>query len=397
MTYSSVMEKMENLNAMSEIEVKKLMLDTLVITNSMIGIKNIEKIISSSQNYQMRDYIPESLEHPTFIFEKSDDGKYNLKVVDLEGKRIDVHVTVDAENLPLEDLRIVSVDVLKQALDFFGRPMPEEQKDDFRKTLELSIDKFSTYRLMKIKEDLEGFELASEEDKKRMILEVLFKTQSYLHIDDLKRILPAEKYEAIEEHLREIVMAANPEYDDVVKAISMREKRMQKSNFTISRNSTTEIFEIESEAAIYNYELTPVVAELDLSNLDLSNLMAVAIKAMEKHREAPIFHDGLNLRGEEIPQVLDVALSTFKVKENEFVTQIHEGGDVAGENSLEESRYNQDNNVFTNNDNVRELKEKRTPDDIIPATTKVRLGFFKTIITKIQDFLKGLKKDDNQR
>lgn len=362
MTYLSVMEKMQNLNAMSEVEVKKLMLDTLVITNSMIGIKNIEKIISSAQNYQMRDYIPESLEHPTFIFEKSDDGKYNLKVVDLEGKRIDVHVTVNAETLPLEDLRIVSVDVLKQALDFFGRPMPEEQKDDFRKTLELSIDKFSTYRLIKIKSDLEGFELASEEDKKRMILEVLFKTQSYLHIDDLKRILPAEKYEAIEEHLREIVMAANPEYDDVVKAISMREKRMQKSNFTISRNPTTETFEIESEAAIYNYELTPVVAELDLSNLDLSNLMAVAIKAMEKHREAPIFHDGLNLRGEEIPQVLDVALFTFKVKEIE-------------------------------KNNVEGNEVKRTPEDIVPVTKEVKLGFFRNIVTKMKEFVQSLNKE----
>ena len=92
--------------------------------------------------------------------------------------------------------------------------------------------------VLEIKKKLENIQDMPETEEKQTLLEAMSMTQTWLNLEDLKQILPKEKYVDIETKLKEVLERQITEKEGWTKEKieNLRRQRMEKEFFFLARD-----------------------------------------------------------------------------------------------------------------------------------------------------------------
>ena len=174
--------------------------------------------------------------------------------------------------------------------------------------------------VLEIKKKLENIQDMPETEEKQTLLEAMSMTQTWLNLEDLKQILPKEKYVDIETKLKEVLKKQITEKEGWTKEKieNLRRKRMEKEFFFLARDDN-------GKFSLRRQNYADIVQKRDFVGIDLEeilseNLKKVVVNAMKKHREFNVFYANEQLTDEEIIEVLDNAIANISATKQRGIT-----------------------------------------------------------------------------
>lgn len=258
----------------------------------------------------------------SFVIHQKNDGTYSLLRSKLEDRAYKI------EFMPFKPESIDTLRFAKVAKDAMEKHLSYGKFDntksltaeEVKSTLEVGVREAakleSKEKVERLTLPLENLSQMTEQDAKRVILDVMAATESWVDKDSSERMLTDDMRGQFDSHVK---AKAEEKYETVARGKDLLAKGftqeelddikqgyLKESGETyVKKDSSTGEYYLQRVEDIFELNKSRIKRfPIDLEALKLEDLKEVSLKAIEKHGQSKFFRDTSSYTGEEIKQIL---------------------------------------------------------------------------------------------
>ena len=277
----------------------------------------------SMVNMDVQEALMESdYKSASFVIHQKNDGSYSLLRSKLEDRADKI------EFMPFKPESMDTLEFARVAREAMDRQIYHKKFDgtssltpaEIEATLKIGVREAakleSKEKVERLTLPLENLSQMTEQDAKRVILDVMAATESWVDKDGSERLLTDDMKEQFDSHVR---AKAEEKYENRARGKDLlangftqeeldgiKQSYLKESGDTyVKKDSSTGEYYLQRVEDIFELNKSRIKRfPIDIEALKLEDLKEVSLKAIEKHGQSEFFRDTSSYTGEEIKQIL---------------------------------------------------------------------------------------------